>query len=83
MIRKIYNLVLMFIVIILCSCERPSSDKSGRQVYSIQKDGNEGFKHYHYEVIIIDSCEYITDGWYKLAHKGNCAFCAQRHKKGD
>lgn len=81
MICKIYKLVLILTVIILCSCERPFSDKSGRQVYSIQKDGNKGFKHY--EVIVIDSCEYITDGWYKLAHKGNCAFCAQRHKKED
>ena len=37
-----------------------------------------------YEIIIIDSCEYIrgyrTLG-YRLAHKGNCRFCKERRKK--
>lgn len=28
---------------------------------------------------VIDSCEYITWG-HGLAHKGNCRFCAERHK---
>ena len=29
---------------------------------------------------VIDSCEYITWG-HKMAHKGNCRFCAQRRMK--
>lgn len=30
--------------------------------------------------IVIDSCEYIC--WYnRLAHKGNCRFCAERRKQ--
>ena len=30
--------------------------------------------------IVIDSCEYIS--WYnRLAHKGNCRFCAERRKQ--
>ena len=33
-----------------------------------------------YGTIIIDSCEYIR-GKYKLAHKGNCRFCAERRQK--
>ena len=33
-----------------------------------------------YGTVIIDSCEYIK-GHYKLAHKGNCKFCAERRKK--
>lgn len=32
------------------------------------------------QVIIIDSCEYIHYG-YGLAHKGNCKYCSERHKK--
>ena len=28
---------------------------------------------------VIDSCEYITWG-HGLAHKGNCRFCAERHR---
>lgn len=29
---------------------------------------------------VIDSCEYITWG-HKMAHKGNCRFCAKRRMK--
>ena len=78
MIRQIYNLILMLIVIILCSCERPSFDKDGRQVYSAQKEGLGNY----YKVIVIDSCEYIY-ARYVLTHKGNCTFCNQRHKEGN
>lgn len=41
-------------------------------------------KPYSWEVIEIDSCEYIYGiGHYKgfLAHKGNCKYCEQRRKK--
>lgn len=32
------------------------------------------------EIIIIDSCEYVS--WsYGLAHKGNCRFCKERRQK--
>lgn len=30
--------------------------------------------------IVIDSCEYIS-GYNRLAHKGNCRFCAERRKQ--
>ncbi len=33
-----------------------------------------------YETIVIDSCEYIR-GYHRLAHKGNCRFCAERRKQ--
>ena len=33
-----------------------------------------------YGTIIVDSCEYIR-GYNRLAHKGNCKFCAERRKK--
>ena len=33
-----------------------------------------------YSTIVIDSCEYI-EAFNKLAHKGNCKFCDERHKK--
>lgn len=32
------------------------------------------------ETVVIDSCEYIM-GYYKLAHKGNCKFCAKRRQE--
>lgn len=33
----------------------------------------------NYTTIIIDSCECI-EAFNKLAHKGNCKFCAERHR---
>ena len=32
------------------------------------------------EIVVIDSCEYIS-GYCILAHKGNCRFCKERRKK--
>ena len=33
-----------------------------------------------YHTIVIDSCEYI-EAFNKLAHKGNCRFCAERRRE--
>lgn len=30
--------------------------------------------------VVIDGCEYVS-GYQKLAHKGNCRFCAERRKQ--
>jgi len=35
---------------------------------------------FYYNTVIIDSCEYV-EGYYRLAHKGNCRFCIERQKK--
>ena len=32
------------------------------------------------ETVVIDSCEYIS-AYNRLAHKGNCRFCAERRKQ--
>ena len=32
-----------------------------------------------YSTIVIDSCEYI-EAFNKFAHKGNCRFCAEKHR---
>ena len=31
--------------------------------------------------VMIDSCEYVVWGGYKLAHKGNCKYCKERRQK--
>ena len=41
-------------------------------------------KNCPFNIIIIDSCEYINRGVYGgavLVHKGNCKFCAERRKQ--
>lgn len=32
------------------------------------------------ETVVIDSCEYIS-AYNRLAHKGNCHFCAERRRQ--
>lgn len=39
------------------------------------------FKARDFEIVTVDSCEYIrcmVYGGYSFAHKGNCKFCKQR-----
>lgn len=43
-------------------------------------DSNKLYELQDYGFQTIDSCEYIT-GLYKLSHKGNCKYCAERRKQ--
>lgn len=65
--KKIILLALTTLMIVGCDFENP--DGSYDTSRSIE-----------FETIVIDSCEYI-DGYYKLAHKGNCRFCKERREK--
>lgn len=49
--------------------------------YEQNPDGSyDTSRSFNFETIVIDSCEYIS-GYYRLAHKGNCRFCAERRKQ--
>ena len=64
-------IVAAMIVACLCSCE-PT-----RRTRTIENVGGTTF-----DVIEIDSCEYIIgNAGYKgyMAHKGNCKYCAKRN----
>ena len=56
----------MALVFVMCGCMEQKADGS----YRIGT----------FKVIVVDSCEYIVEG-NRLAHKGNCKFCAERRKK--
>ncbi len=43
-------------------------------------DTNKLYELQSYGIQTIDSCEYIT-GAYKISHKGNCKYCAERRKQ--
>ena len=43
-------------------------------------DSNKLYELQSYGIQTIDSCEYVT-GYYKLSHKGNCKYCAERRKQ--
>jgi hypothetical protein len=64
-------ILLLALAFVMCGCVSKNQDGSIKL-----NTGNSS----NPQVIIIDSCEYIH--WnYGLSHKGNCKFCAERHKK--
>lgn len=68
--KKIIALALLTTMMVGCE-ENTSNDRN----YATDERG------YAYKVSVIDSCEYICTSSYKLAHKGNCKYCAERNKK--
>lgn len=61
--------ILLLCIVLLYSCsERGSLDKP-REI-KLDPEGS-------YEIVIIDSCEYIS-GSHRLTHKGNCKYCKAR-----
>lgn len=65
--KKIILLALAAIMMI--GCDGQNSDGS----YDTSRSFTLG-------TVVIDSCEYIS-GYNRLAHKGNCRFCAERKKQ--
>lgn len=48
------------------------------------KRGHNSRKVDGFDIVTIDSCEYIIRSYYKggiMAHKGNCKFCLERNRK--
>ena len=74
-------LILSLLFSILCSCANETDNSkikyksTGKNYKAIGTDGRS------YDVIVIDSCEYVTR-FHNLAHKGNCRFCKERNKNG-
>ena len=62
-------LLIAFVVLVMVGCDYQNPDGS----YDTSKSLS-------LETIVIDSCEYIS-GFYRLAHKGNCKFCAERRER--
>lgn len=72
-IYVIAAIVAVMIVACMCSCEMT------RQTRTIENVGGTTF-----DVIEVDSCEYIIgNAGYKgyMAHKGNCKYCAKRNEQ--
>ena len=47
-----------------------------------QQTKNTTIREWHNEIVIIDSCEYISEEMRGLIeHKGNCRFCEERRHK--
>lgn len=65
-------ILLLALAFVVCGCNKPTNNIEAPV-------GSNPFTS-TFQTIIIDSCEYII-GSYKLAHKGNCKFCAERRRK--
>lgn len=70
------KLILLYITIVFTNCE---------QKYTIQNKNQAVSVNTTFQIIIIDSCEYIAYRFYRsnglLTHKGNCTYCLNRNKK--
>ncbi len=65
--------LLALLVLVMSGCAERNEDGSYHA-----PNGSSEVPDYH--TIVIDSCEYI-EGYYRLAHKGNCRYCKERLKK--
>ena len=65
-------IALLALTFVICGCNQSTNNMEAPV-------GGNTFKS-SFQTIIIDSCEYIT-GLDRLAHKGNCKYCAERRKK--
>ena len=59
------------IITSIIACNKYNSDGSYKTSDKFYAD---------YNVVKIDSCEYIQSG-YRLTHKGNCKYCTERRKQ--
>ena len=62
---------LVVIILVLTGCTKRNQD--GAVLLEVRNDGD--LRNPYIEVI--DSCEYVIWGS-RMAHKGNCRFCAKR-----
>ena len=65
-------IVAAMIAACLCSCNQTRQTRTTENINGTT-----------FDVIVIDSCEYLIgsalyEGY--MAHKGNCKYCEQRHK---
>lgn len=68
-------ILLAFTTLMMVGCEMKQTTENIEAPYG----GN--LMTTAFQTILIDSCEYVTTGTYKLAHKGNCHFCKERRQK--
>ena len=53
-----------------------------KEVENVRQTANSVIREWHNEIIIIDSCEYISEETRGLVeHKSNCRFCEERRHK--
>lgn len=69
-------ILLLALAFVMCGCDLNLENQS-QEVQRLLDP------RIDYDIIIIDSCEYIRTSGYDThyEHKGNCKYCAERRKK--
>ena len=92
--------VWLIIVSIFClvSCDNRTEEQIWKDYQVKQekarKDSIREARYHGFQVIVIDSCEYLIKerretrgyngyGWGFMSHKGNCKFCEERRKQNN
>jgi hypothetical protein len=71
--KKLLGLIVIILALVGCI----KRDPNGVLLLEDRVSGNNELGDNPY-VEVIDSCEYVVWGIYRMAHKGNCKFCAAR-----
>lgn len=76
--KKITPFVLTALIIV--GCDKISNKI--KEAEKAQQTTNTAIREWHNQIVIIDSCEYISEETRGLVeHKGNCRFCKERRQK--
>ena len=73
-------ILLALITLMMVGCVKISDEI--KEAKKVQHTTNTTIQEWHNQIVIIDSCEYISEETRGLIeHKGNCRFCAERRHK--
>ncbi len=73
-------ILLAFVVLMMTGCDKINNKI--KEVEKAQHTTNTTIREWHNQIVIIDSCEYISEETRGLVeHKGNCRFCEERRQK--
>lgn len=76
--KKIILLVLAALMMVGCDKTRNKI----KEAESARHATNTIIREWHNQIVIIDSCEYVSEETRGLVeHKGNCRFCKERMQK--
>lgn len=73
-------ILLALTILMMAGCDKISNKI--KEAENARQARNITMREWHNQIVIIDSCEYISEETRGLVeHKGNCRFCKERRKK--